>query len=253
MQSETVSYCEIEAYIDGELDLARRLAVEDYLSRNQDAAGRVIADLRARTALRLSQQIDEMPSAELLGAAARVSERLSAPVHPMRFFFSRGRSLAAATVATFAIGVVGLVWAPNAQASPRYVSDALMAFRVGLLRTEMPSQIESRVFDSSDVRRTTSIRVPVLPATWRITDVQLFPSEEGPALQIMVRTNDQKTVSIFAVRSTAAAPAKPVTVRRGEVSVAYWRNGDIAYALTGLDAPDALDLAAEDLADNRLH
>lgn len=77
------------------------------------------------------------------------------------------------------------------------------------------------------------------------------PSDEGPALQIMVRTSDLKEVSIFAVRARSSAPLSPVAVRLGQDSVAYWRNQDMSYALTGADAPEAIDLAAEDLADER--
>jgi hypothetical protein len=42
-----------------------------------------------------------------------------------------------------------------------------------------------------------------------------------------------------------------VAIRRGQDSVAYWRKQDMSYALTGADAPEAIDLAAEDLADER--
>jgi hypothetical protein len=112
----------------------------------------------------------------------------------------------------------------------------------------MVSQLESPLLDTEEIQRRTQLRVPHLPDGWTVTDVQIFPSAVGPALQIMIRTAEKQNISIFAVRSPSAAPAIPVAIRHGEESVAYWRKGEISYALTGIEAPEALDLAAEDLA-----
>lgn len=254
MQTSSIGSLDIEAYVDGELDLRRRLAVEDHLANNPDLAARVIADIRNATALRLLHQADDEPPAAMLEAARRVSERLSGSGRAPLRLFPAGRSAIAAVLVAGA-GAVTLFFATqDAQASsPSYVADAVMAFRIGLLRANMPSQHETQLFDAGDVQRSTHIRVPVLPDGWRISDVQLFPSEEGPALHIMVHTADDRTISVFAVRSAAKAPARPATIRHGEESVSYWRSGEIAYALTGFAAPDELDRVAEDLADNRMH
>jgi anti-sigma factor RsiW len=251
---DPITAAEIDAYIDDALDPARRLAVEEHLARSPDDAARLMADLGLRTALRLTQSELPAPSSELSAAADRLFARLGEPRKPFGNLFARHRRFGAGTaLAALLVGVVMLPHTSNADASPPlYVADAVEAFQTGLLRASMPSQAESTVFDSRDVRRFTQIRVPRLPDGWTITDVQIFPSDAGPALQIMVRTDIRQTVSLFAVRSPAPAPLKPAVVHRGDATVAYWRNGDIAYALTGAEAPEALDLAARDLADNRL-
>lgn len=254
MQTSSIGTLDIEAYVDGELDLPRRLAVEDHLANHPELAARVIADIRNATALRLLHQADDEPPAAMLAAARRLSDRLSgAGRAPLRLFPGSRAAIAALLVAS--AGAVTLFFSTqDARASsPPYVADAVMAFRTGLLRVNMTSQHETRLFDAGDVQRSTHIRVPVLPEGWRITDVQLFPSEEGPALHILVHTADDRTVSVFAVRSAADAPARPATIRRGEETVSYWRSGEIAYALTGIGAPEELDRVAEDLADNRMH
>lgn len=250
MRSDRITDAEIDAYLDGELDLRRRLDVEDHLARTPDAAASVLADLRTRTALRLAQNEAGAPPAALVDAADKLSRRLTSRRSVLAAFTVR--RLTAASALSVALIAGTLLVAPSAFArTPSYVADAVMAYRTGILRAAMPSQIESRVLDLGEIRRNTRIRVPSLPEGWRVTDVQIFPSDEGPALQIMVRTVGGEEVSIFAVHSASSAPKSPVAVRKGSTSVAYWRSGDMSYALTGVETPEALDLAAEDLANNR--
>jgi anti-sigma factor RsiW len=249
--SEPVTELELEAYLDGALDSERCLAVEEHLARTPAAAARMMADLGARTALRLAQPA-LAANAALTSAAVALNQRLSEPRRPLlRLLQSRRLGLAGLAAAITAIVILPVP--PVVQAAPPvYVSDAVQAFQTGLLRADMPSQIEAPHLDARDVQRFTRIRVPVLPAGWRVTDVQLFPSDEGPALQIMIRTARNQIVSIFAVRSAVRAPSIPETTKRGNTNVAYWRHGDMAYALTGVAAPAALEFAARDLADNSL-
>jgi anti-sigma factor RsiW len=240
---------ELDAYLDGELDGERRLAVEHYLAHRPEAAAQLMEDMSVRTALRLAQApLDD--HAGLAAVAARLDDRLA---RKGTGFWPRPRWLVAAMlVAALATGALWLPDRVHMPAAPIYVADAVEAYRTGLLRATMISQVETPRFDAHDVQRYTRIRVPVLPRGWSVTDVQIFPSDEGPALQIMIRTGDRKTVSIFAVRSAAQAPLEPVTVQRGDATVAYWRTGDMAYALTGAEAPAALMVAARDLANNRI-
>jgi anti-sigma factor RsiW len=248
MMSEQVTGMELDAYLDGELDGERRLAVEEHLARNPEAAAQLMMDMSLRTALQLAQP--------RLGASpdlTREAERLDEMLSRRNGFWTRARWM---PVAAAAIAVVGAgLMLPQQQRvvpTPTYVSDAVESFQTGLLRASMTSQIETPRFDAHDVQRYTRIRVPVLPQGWGITDVQIFPSDEGPALQIMIRRPGGTALSMFAVRTGAAAPGRPIAIQQGKTSVAYWRSGDIAYALTGTDSPAVLNVAARDLADNRI-
>lgn len=240
MMLEPPSDTELGAYLDRELDLADQLRIESYLAAHPAAAAELIEQSRIRTALRL-----------LSGSEVRTSTR-STYAPPVRLrrgrFPAKGTAWAAAGLVAAAVAVQS---ASLFASTPDYVSEAVMAHRTGLIRAGMSSQLETTVLDAREILSSMRIRVPLLPPGWRITDVQVFPSDEGPALQIMVRTPDRKEVSIFAVRAHSSAPLAPVAVRRGKESVAYWRNQDMSYALTGADAPEAIDLAAEDLADER--
>jgi anti-sigma factor RsiW len=249
MASDDISEVDLQAYVDGELDVKRAVQVEDFLARHPDEAVRVMADLRTRSALRLLAGSGLPISAPIRRTALRLR----------RGFRKRGiiRAMSASTIAAALLalllptgGLPLLGGHGSAAAAPAYVDDALMSHRTTLLRAAMASQPETTHFDPADLMRATRIRVPRLPEGWRIHDVQLFPSDEGPALQLSVRTREGQLYSIFAVRASTSAPKQPSAVRRGGESIAFWRQGDLSYALTGAVTPEELGRVADDLEDN---
>ncbi|ATE66591.1 anti-sigma factor family protein [Rhizorhabdus dicambivorans] len=248
MHPEPVTEAEIQAYLDGELDLRRRFAVEDHLAHDAEAARRFMGDLRLRTSLRLLAEGMDEPPAAMREAAARLAGRLGeGQGRRLRHLFSTRivQGLAAA-----ALLAIVLMPARDVMAKPpEYIGDAVEAYHTGLLREAMASQVETPRFDAGEVQRQTQIRLPRLPARWTVTDAQIFPSQSGPALQLMVRTPEDQKLSIFAIRADSDAPEEPAAVRHDGASVAYWREGDMSYAVTGGQEPEQIDNAAEDLAE----
>ena len=251
MQADPIMEREIEAYLDDALDLESRLAVETFLAKNPEKAAKFMGQRRADTALRLLGATPWAPARSFHVAAAELARRLQSGQSRRRGGHESLRAIAAASGAVL-LAVTGLlaIESTGQAEPPSYVADAVMSYRTGLLRAAMDSQPESLLFDADEIQRNTKIRVPRLPAGWTVTDVQIFPSDAGPALQIMIRTAEMKSISIFAVQSVSAAPVSPTAIRHGDAAVAYWRKGSTSYALTGMGAPEALDLAAEDLALN---
>lgn len=247
MHPDTVTESEIHAYLDDELDLGRRLAVEHHLACDPQAAARFMADLELRTALRMVVGNPGEPPAAMSEAAALIADRLNsaAKFEPRRLF---DRPIMRLLAAAALLAVIILPGRNVLASPPDFVNDAVDAYRTGLLRAAMASQLETPRFDPVEVRRSTHIRMPRLPARWVVTDAQIFPSDQGPALQLMVNTPAEEKMSIFAVRATSDAPEEPVAVRHDGASVAYWREGDMSYALTGSAEPEELDSAAEDIA-----
>lgn len=249
MHSETIPDFEIQAYLDDELDLPRRLEVEEQLSNDPEAARLVMEHMRLRTSLRLLAACQDETPEPMRAAAARLSERLrDRPERGVRRLLSTRMaqlSLAAVLLVVIALPVRDVVASP-----PPYVGDAVKAYRTALLRKAMTSQVETPKLDAGEVQRRTSIRLPRLPEKWTVTDAQIFPSQDGPALQVMVRTPDEVTLSIFAVHADNDAPDEPTAVRHEGASVAYWREGDMSYAVTGGEALATVDAVAEDLADD---
>lgn len=231
---------EIDAYVDGQLDTEGRFAVEDYLRQHPDLAARVMGDLGTRSALQLLALGDEpLPR----GLVERFEDRSPPPAKARWRRWAPAAGLSASGIAAALLVIF--------QGPPGYVDDALTSHMVAGMRADMASQLEAPKFDAREIRRATKISVPQVPADWKVTDVQLFPTERGPALVMALKTGEGDHLSLFAKRGREGAPEQPDAVREGEHSVAYWRRGDMSYALVGDSGPDAIDARAEALTRTR--
>jgi len=248
---DPITDADIQAYIDEQLDVARRIEVEAHLSHNPAVAARVMSDLRARDELRLA--LADRPSFARIatGDAARRLERALVRSRLMGRF--------ARIAALIAVGALG--WTAHAQFGtspignviastppPAFVQEAVMAHRTTVVRAAMQSQPEVADFDPDEIRAATAIVLPVLPEGWRVLDVQVFPSKFGPSVEMSIRADAEKTLSLFAVRPGDFDVRKPVAAMDGEIAAAYWQIGEVAYALVAEAGSHDLDRAAERLA-----
>ena len=230
---------EIDAYVDGQLDTEGRFAVEDYLRHHPNLAARVMGDLGTRSALQLLAR-----DSEPLSPGLRDAMRGGSPTGAARW----RRWVPAAGLSATGIAAALLVMF---QGPPGYIDDAVTSHLVAGMRAGMASQLEAPQFDVREIRRATQISLPQVPADWKVTDVQLFPTDRGPALVMALKTGEGDHLSLFAKRGREGAPERPDAVREGEHSVAYWRRGDMSYALVGESGPAAIDARAETLARTR--
>lgn len=229
---------ELHAYVDNELDDAGRFVVEAHLAANPALAARVMGDLSTRTGLRLlARRADEARAPDPVWRQGARLDRKSD-----RSFWRR-----VAPVGGVGIAAALALFVTIRSSPPGYVDMAVASHRVAMMRSHMVSQIEGQALDHREILARTRILLPALPADWNITDVQLFPTGSSPALLVAVTTGAGKRLSVFATRQKSDAPDIPDAVREGEQSVAYWRRGDMSYALTGEDDPRAIDQTAEDL------
>ncbi|QGP79251.1 class I SAM-dependent methyltransferase [Sphingobium sp. CAP-1] len=158
-----------------------------------------------------------------------------------------GRAAAiAALLATGWIARGALGEFPQAAQASGFLDEAAASRRAGLLRQSMASQVESPRFDAGEIERSTGITLPPLPAGWRVTDVQLFPTPDSPAIAMSLTTPQGEPLSFFADRAETPAEATPLMARRAGETIAYWEEGAMAYALTGQgDTRRVMHLAGE--------
>jgi len=253
MKQAVITETDLQAYVDDQLDAAARLEVADYLVRHPDVAARIVADLRLRDAMRALAETEDRPVPPRLADEAR---RLDAALGRRRIVAALARALpvgAAVGVAVFAAATWQVAsFAPRARAAvPALVEEALMSKRTALMRADMPSQPEAAHFDRQAVHRATRIEVPALPSDWRILDAQVFPSDYGPSLQMVIDTGADEPVSLFAARTSADIPETPQTEVVDGQAVGFWSHDGTAYALSGDQPARQIAEHAEDLASSQ--
>jgi hypothetical protein len=113
------------------------------------------------------------------------------------------------------------------------VEDAAESRQASRLRETMASQLETPQLDAGEIRRTLRVPLPRLPADWRVRDVQVFPTDDGPSVNVVVETAAGRRLELFAVRARATLSGRPQIAMRGGEAVAFWERGAAAYVLAG--------------------
>lgn len=248
---DPVTDADLDAYVDDQLDVARRIEVEAHLAARPEAAARVMSDLRTRDELRVALA---GPEGMARLATAEAARRLERALARDRIFSVLQRAAAAAVLVAagwLAAGIFGPIGVTKVVAStppPAYVEEAVSAHRTTLVRETMPSQPEAPKYDADEIRAATAIVMPRLPDDWKIRDVQVYPSRFGPSVEMALETKELGLVSLFAIRPGTFDVVKPAVAPSGDISSAYFQIGEVAYAVVGRSDAGNLDRAAEKLA-----
>jgi anti-sigma factor RsiW len=239
---------DINAYLDGELDPTAARAVELYLAEHPDQAAAAMADMAIMHGLRSAAAVSEPPSPRVLKAAKRLQGSFRTRSVSRRFAAAAVLTLVYlggwATAELTPAGAAGLF-----QRAPEFVDEALMSHRTAILRARMNSQPEVTTIDRREIRAATKIALPSLPAAWRLTDAQVYPSDEGPSLGLAFRS-PTGPVSLFVFHAQGARSIEPTVVQRGAAYVSYWRSKDLAFVLIGPSDPHQLRQLATMVATN---
>jgi anti-sigma factor RsiW len=244
--SDPITEADLLAYVDDQLDPARRIEVEEYLAHAPEAAARVMADLKDRDALRLLHAAPlARPSEPMLRSAVRLERALIRQEFGLKL---RRIAAVAALIGFgwFAHGQVGL-GVTDSEASPKppaFVEDALHSHETGLLRARMVSQPEVEAYDPAEILAETGIRLPSLPKNWQVRDAQVFPSRYGHSIEIAIDAGDLGRVSLFAAQTPVFNVIAPTSARFEKATAVYWQTGQLAYALTGTTSDKSLERAA---------
>ncbi|MCB5177763.1 anti-sigma factor family protein [Microvirga lenta] len=246
-----ITETDLLAYVDDQIDVARRIEIEDYLARNPEAAAQVMADLRTRDLLRLAMTEElQRPPEAMIEAARRLGRGLV-----WREFSLKLRRIAAVValigIGWFAHSQVGLFEITDSEASPKppaFVEDALHSHQTAFLRARMASQPPVAEYNPSEIAAETGIALPPLPDDWRVADVQVFPSRDGHSIEMVIETKDLGHLSLFAAHVSSFHVIAPTIARFDSTKAAYWQMGQLAYALTGTANEGAMQRMASKLA-----
>jgi len=238
---DPVCDADLNAYVDGQLDMQRRIEVEDHLARHPGMAAQVMADLRSRDELCLAfADPPGRPRLDLVDAARRLERGLArARVVPG---FRRVAAVAALIAAGwFAHSEFGPLSVGASVASPpAFVDEAVVAHHNQVTRAARHAeQQKEAAYDAGAIRATTHIALPDLPRDWRVLDVEIIPSRHGPTIEMAIEAGGNLgTLSLFAVRPGDFDVRSPTVADKGADAVAYWQIGETAYALTGAAGED---------------
>ena len=233
MKPARISDDTLHAYADGRLDAAERSAVEAWLADHPEGAEKVQA-WRLNDAL-LRAAYDPVQ-------AEPVPERLLLAVRPPRRPMLRMAAAVAWLVlgATLGYGLRGLE-APSSPAAlaaslPR---DAAIAHAVYAPEVRHPVEVgadqEAHLVAWLSKRLGTPLRVPSLGAAgYALVGGRLLPGDAGPVAQFMYQHGDGRRLTLY-VRSGEGSSRETAFryAREDGVSVFYWIDGPLGYALSG--------------------
>jgi anti-sigma factor RsiW len=238
-----ITEVDLTAYVDEQLDPARRADVERYLADHQEAAALVMQDLSIRADLRLALNMPgEVPAAQTLAYARRLQSRFQT-VRALKQLTRIAAILLLLVTGWLARGEVGRIMPADKDQAflpSVLIVDAVRAHNTALMRANMHSMPVSANIDRKEITAATHIVIPDLPDDWQLLDTEVFPSDEGPSVELTIKTEKLGTISLFAVQSNTPADTAPKVVHEGATGVAYWQEGALAYALVGQAPKSAL-------------
>jgi anti-sigma factor RsiW len=224
---------ELHAYVDGELPLERREAVEAWLAAQPDAAAQVAAwrtqadSVRARYGSIVGEPVP----------ARLAIERI------MRRRRSWTAIAAAATVAAFVIGgAAGWLARGASAAAPSememFANEAMSAHRLYIGEVRHPIEVkadEKHLLPWLSRRVGTTLRAPDLKAfDLNLLGGRLLPGINGPAALFMYESGSGERVTIFVAKTT-----EPRTSFRYKVSDSFgalrWSEAGYGWVVSGPD------------------
>ncbi|MCM2502630.1 anti-sigma factor [Aureimonas altamirensis] len=231
---DPITEFDLAAYVDDQLPVHRRIAVEAHLAEHPGEAAEMMAALRLRDELRVALSAATPPSGTRTDALARHLQRAlgrGGAVRQLPRVAALALMLGVGWFASAEFNALGVRESVAAAPPPTFVADAVRSHATSALRAAMISQIETAEYDPAEILAATAIRLPALPADWVVHDVQVYPSTFGPSVAMALGSPDLGEVSLFAVRPGSFDVMPVGTFAAGEASAAYWQLGEVAYAL----------------------
>jgi len=220
--ADRISEAELNAYVDGQLDMAGRAEVEEHLARNPDVAARVMADLHMRDALRLAFPAgrDEAPQ-QTLAWARKLESALA-----FRRTTGQLRRLAAG-LAIFALG-----WSAH----------------LGWNELRRPPDQDRMLAEVAQLSEALNVRLPRLPQGWYVLSARKAETPEGPGVQLTFQTPEFGRLSLVARNTRDVDFVLPTTVEaKDKSSSVRWQLVSDRYDLTAPLARKPLEFAALEL------
>ncbi len=258
---------DLHAYVDGQLDSARRIEVETWLAEDEEAARRVDAYRAQNAALHslFDSVLREPADSRFADLGERLGQRLDAASAPRRWWSQPGWQRMAASVAFVAAGL-GAGWLGHGQMAPLPVAQApapapaaptLQAFAEeatqahsfyanSRFEVEMGADNQDALNNWLSERLGRAVFAPDLGGIgYRLIGGRSLPAEGGAVAQYMYETGGGTRLTLFVGTPKADQQAAFSFVKHGEIASFYWAEGVLTYALAGRFERDQLMTIAQ--------
>ena len=219
--ADRVGEAELNAYIDGQLDAAGRVEVEDHLARNPEIAARVMADLGMRDALRLAFPLEPVDAPDRTIAAAR---RLENALGFRRALVPLRRL--AAGILIFALG-----WAAS----------------LGWNHVSRPADQTALLARAAKLAEAVDVRLPRVPVGWTLVNAAMTRTQNGPGVKLSFDTPEFGPLSLVATDTRDVAIEFPTVRTKSHSSTVHWQMVSDRYDMTANLAMRPAELAALEL------
>ena len=225
----TVTEIELHAYVDGQLDSARRAVVEAYLAANPAQAERVRA-----YALQNEQMHALFDSTldEPVPEALRTRPAQRTPI-PMRYAALVAAALVGGTLGWTLRGAPPLMLA---QTMPQRAAIAHLVYAPEVMHpVEVRANQEAHLVKWLSKRLGGPVHAPHLSDVgFELVGGRLLPDQTGPAAQFMYQDARGERLTLY-VRKAQASNRETAFryAQEGKVGVFYWVEGPFGYALSG--------------------
>lgn len=222
---------ELQAYVDKQLDEARRTQIDGWLDENPDAAA---------TLAHYEDQNQALHDAfePLLGRPAGARFR-----NLDRVRVSASRIWQMAAVVALVIGA-GAGWTANEYFNPggsvkiTLANEAVLAHRTYEIEkrhaVEVPATEEKHLVAWLSKRLDAPVRAPDLSGGgFQLVGGRLLPAVSGPAAQFMYENEKGERLTLYVERNRTGDETSFRFVAQDDVSAFYWKDGPLAYALIG--------------------
>lgn len=224
-----VTEIELHAYVDGQLDSARRLEVEAYLAANPVQAERVRAYALQKENLHtlFDPTLDEAIPEALRPRPTRIA------LKPKRY---AALLVAAMIGASLGWTVRGPSSLPIAQTMPQRAAMAHLVYVPEILHpVEVSAKEEAHLTQWLSKRLGGPVHAPQLRELgFELVGGRLLPDQAGPAAQFMYQDGRGERLTLY-VRNALSSNRETAFryAQEGKVGVFYWVDGPFGYALTG--------------------
>lgn len=219
---------DLSAYVDGQIDPARRSEVEAYLSAHPQAAEKVAAYRKQNEMLHalFDPAMDEPLPATLRHARPQPQW--------LRYVAMLGTLAIGITLGYLGRGVTTPTVSPLALYKQAAFAHVAYAPEV-LHPVEVSAQQETHLVNWLSKRLGGSVRAPHLgTAGFELMGGRLLPDEARPAAQFMYQDNRGQRLTLYVKREPKNDPATAFRFAQEDgVSVFYWVDRGFGYALSG--------------------